>query len=259
MEAAAAEITSKQLLDQSLISAADAHRSLDDRIRARETALAEGNRLDQELSEVGHQIARSETSLRLYRDQEHRAEGLQRGVRDVLQTMGKQPGIIGMVADLCRIPDEDVVAIETALGAQAQNIITETQEDAKSAIDFLKRERRGRATFLPLDDIRGGERVENNLLRESGVVGIASRLIEFEPRLRGAFEYLLGNVLIVETLDDGIALRRRYRPGCRRIGLRSSCACCCRGMTSPFTGSANSGRPPVPEPTNTPPGVNGLT
>ena len=212
-----AEAGAKQVLEQALIGAADSHRGLDERIRAREIALADGNRLDQEFSESGHQAARLETSLRLYRDQEHRAEGLQRGVRDVLQTMGSQPGIVGMVADLCRIPDEDVVAIETALGAQAQNIITETQEDAKAAIDFLKREKRGRATFLPLDDIRGGERVENQILRERGVVGIASRLIEFEPRLRGAFEYLLGNVLIVETLDDGINLRRRFRPGCRIV------------------------------------------
>ena len=217
MDANAAEIAAKQVLEQSLMGAADAHRGLDDRIRARETALAQASQLDQELNEIGHQAARSETSLRLYRDQEHRAEGLQRGVRDVLQMMGKQPGIVGMVADLCRIPDEDVVAIETALGAQAQNIITETQDDAKSAIDFLKRERRGRATFLPLDDIRGGERIEHQLLREPGVIGIASRLIEFEPRLRGAFEYLLGNVLIVENIDDGIALRRRHRPGCRIV------------------------------------------
>ena len=217
MASVQAEIAAKQALEAALIAAADAHVGLDDRIRARETALAEASRLDNELSEHGHQIARIETSLRLYRDQEHRAEGLQRGVRDVLQTMGKQPGIIGMVADLCRIPDDDVMAIETALGAQAQNIITETQHDAKDAIDFLKREKRGRATFLPLDDIRGGERIEAQLLREPGVVGIASRLIDFEPRLRGAFEYLLGNVLIVETLDDGMALRRRHRPGCRIV------------------------------------------
>lgn len=217
MSSITAETTAQQVLEQALIGAADAHRELDERIRARETALAAGNQSEQELNELKHQEARLETSLRLYRDQEHRSEGLQRGVKDVLQVMGKQPGIVGMVADLCRIPDEDVLAIETALGAQAQNVITETQEDAKAAIDFLKREKRGRATFLPLDDIRGGERVEHQLLREPGVVGIASRLIEFESRLRGAFEYLLGNVLIVESLDDGIALRRRYRPGCRIV------------------------------------------
>ncbi len=217
LAANAAEIMANQVLEQALMTAADAHRQLDARIRARETALAQGNQAEQELNELRHQEARIETSLRMYREQENRAEGVQRGVRDVLGLMTRQPGIVGMVADLCRIPDADVVAIETALGAQAQNIITETQDDAKSAIDFLKREKRGRATFLPLDDIRGGERVEHLLMREPGVVGIASRLIEFEPRLRGAFEYLLGNVLIVETLDDGIALRRRYRPGCRIV------------------------------------------
>nr|MBA3937980.1 hypothetical protein [Planctomycetota bacterium] len=195
----------------------DAHSALDEHIRARETALAEGNRLDQELNEIRHGEARAETGLRLLQEQERRAEGVFRGVRDVLQQMDRFPGIVGMVADLCRVPDDYVVAIETALGGQAQNIVTRTQEAARDAIEFLKRERRGRATFLPLDDIRGDERVDQQLLREPGVVGIASRLISYDEQYRGAFEFLLGNVLIVETLDHGIALRRRHRTRCRLV------------------------------------------
>ncbi len=217
MQAIQAEIATKAALDQVLHQAAGLHIELDERIRERETAMGEASRADQAFAEARHQEARIETSLRLYRDQENRAEGLQRGVRDVLQSMHQLPGMVGLVADLCRIADENVLAIETALGQQAQNLICETQYDAKAAIEFLKREGKGRATFLPLDDIRGGERVEAALLREPGVVGVASRLVDYESRLRPAFEYILGNILVVETLDDAIALRRKHRPGCRIV------------------------------------------
>ena len=216
-QAMAAAAEAAKALETAMIAAADAHRDLDTTQRERDETSAETGRLDQELSEVKHQQARAETGLRLYREQEQRAEGVQRGVRDVLGQTKNLKGIVGMVADLVRIGDQDVVAIETALGAQAQNIVTETQVDAKAAIDFLKRERRGRATFLPLDDIRGGERAEQQLLREPGVIGIASRLVEYAPAHRAAIEYLLGNVLVVETIDDAIALRRRHRTGARIV------------------------------------------
>ncbi len=215
--AISAESLAKAQVDAAIGAASLAHIDLDGLIRARESAQADAQRLEQELSEIRQHEARTETSLRLLSEQEQRAEGVSRGVRDVLQAMDRFPGIVGMVADLCKVPDEDVVAIETALGAQAQNLITTTQAAAKDAIEFLKRERRGRATFLPLDDIRGDERVDQQLLREAGVVGIASRLIEFKDEHRAAFEFLLGNVLVVETLDHGIAIRRRHRMRCRIV------------------------------------------
>ena len=213
------ETTARASLEALVKGAADAHIALDELIRARETALAEGNRLDAELNDVRHQEARAETSLRLLQEQERRAEGVFRGVKDVIQQMDRFPGVVGMVADLCRVPDAYVVAIETALGGQAQNIVTETQEAAKAAIEFLKRERRGRATFLPLDDIQGGERVDNAVLREPGVIGLASRLLEYDKKHKPAFEHLLGNVLIVETLDHAINLRRGRRTSCRLVTL----------------------------------------
>ncbi len=219
VEARQAESAARASLDGLIASAAGAHTELDTHIRARETALAEGVRLDNELNDIRHQEARAETGLRLLQEQERRAEGVFKGVKDVLQQMDRFPGIVGMVADLCRVPDPYVMAIETALGGQAQNIVTETQEAARDAISFLKRERRGRATFLPLDDIQGGERVDQRLLQQPGVVGVASRLVEYDAKYRNAFEFLLGNVLVVETLDHGIAIRRSHRAGCRMVTL----------------------------------------
>jgi chromosome segregation protein len=213
------ETKAKSDLDTLITSAADNHNRLDTLIRSRETATAEGNRLDGELNDIRHGEARAETSLRLLQEQERRAEGVFKGVRDILQQMDRFPGILGMVADLCVVPDPYVIAIETALGSSAQNIVAETQEAARDAINFLKRERRGRATFLPLDDINGGERIPHDILKEPGVVGLASRLIEFDKKYRNAFEYLLGNVLVTETLDHAINLRRSHRVNCRMVTL----------------------------------------
>jgi chromosome segregation protein len=219
LAAQGAEVQARGALDAQIRGAADAHSALDSAIRAREEAQAVANQFDHQLGELRHTEAQVETSLRLHTEAERRAEGVQRGVRDVLSEMDRLPGVIGMVAELCRVPSEYVVAIETALGQQAQNIITESQEAAKSAIEYLKRERRGRATFLPLDDIRGRDRADERILREPGVVGLASRLIEYDARFNGAFDYLLGNVLIVETLDHAIAIRRRQRISARMVTL----------------------------------------
>jgi len=217
--ARSAEAATTTTLQSIIRTAADLHLKLDEQIRARETAQSEGNRLDQELNEIRHAEARADTGLRLLQEQERRAEGVSKGVKDVLQSMDRLPGIIGMVADLCRVKDPYVLAIEVALGQQAQNIVAETMEASRGAIEFLKRERRGRATFLPLDDIRGEERVSRDLLREPGVVDVASRLIEFDERHREVFEFLLGNILVVESLDAAIALRRRHHPRCRIVTL----------------------------------------
>jgi chromosome segregation protein len=217
VEALVIERKAHDALQVGLSATAASHTALDEGIRARETALAEGSRLDNELNELRHQEARAETGLRLLQEQERRAEGVFKGVRDVIEQMDRLPGVIGMVADLCQVPDDCVMAIETALGAQAQNIVTETQAAARDAIDFLKRERRGRATFLPLDDLQGGERVPDEILKQPGVVGIASRLVSFDKKHKPAFEYLLGNVLVVETLDHAIALRRQHHVNCRLV------------------------------------------
>jgi len=212
-----AEQAAQAKLDGLMHAAVDNHTLLDTQIRAREEALNDANRLDSELNEIRHQDARADTSLRLLQEQERRSEGVFRGVKDIVAAKERFPGVIGMVADLCRVKDPYVVAIEVALGGQAQHLVTETQAAAKHAIDFLKREKRGRATFLPLDDVRGDERVDQRLLREPGVIGVASRLIDYDDRYRDIFEFLLGNVVIVETLDDAIALRRAHRPRCRLI------------------------------------------
>ena len=111
------------------------------------------------------------------------------------------------------------LAIEIALGAGLQNIVVDREEDAKSAIAFLKQREGGRATFLPLTAIRGEELRERGVENEFGFVGVASRLVRFDPKYTQIFNSLLGKTVIAEDLDCGIAMARKYRNAFRIVTL----------------------------------------
>ncbi len=215
-----AETTAQKHVEETLIAAAETHTELDNLLRQREEAQTSSNQSDSSLNDLRHEEARAETRHRMLADYEKRNEGISAGARGVLQQMDRFPGMCGLVADCFSVSTELELAIETSLAAQAQNIITETRDVAREAISFLKRERRGRATFLPLDDIRGrNNSVDRRLLNAPGVVGIASDLITYDKKFTEAFDYLLGNILILETLDHAIALRQRERVYMRMVTL----------------------------------------
>lgn len=195
-------------MDEQQVAVDTAHSRLDELIREREESQARGNQLDNRLNELRHEESRADVRLRLLNEYERKAEGVQRGPRSVLQQMDRLPGVVGLVADCFTVDKDHEVAIETALGGAAQHIITETQTAAKEAIEYLRRERRGRATFLPLDDVRGRERPPARYLNAPGVIGLASDLVHFDKRMRPVFEYLLGGILVVDNLDNAIHLRR---------------------------------------------------
>ncbi len=139
-------------------------------------------------------------------------EGYYGGVREVMlrAKAGELRGVIGAVSTLLEAADEHELAIEVALGSQAQDIIVETADHAKEAIEWLKRSGRGRATFLPLDLIEPREvpaRWEE-MRRRAGVIGLASELVRYDPRLARAVSYLLGGVVVCRDLDTAVALKR---------------------------------------------------
>ena len=146
-------------------------------------------------------------------------EGFNKAVKLVCQAKGTLRGIHGPVAGLMKTQQQYSLAIEIALGAGLQNIVVDREEDAKSAINFLKQRDGGRATFLPLTAIRGDELQQNGLEEELGFVGIASRLVRFEERYTNIFYNLLGRTVIVEDMDCGIAMARKYRNAFRIVTL----------------------------------------
>lgn len=147
-------------------------------------------------------------------------EGFNRAVKTVMRQAerGALRGIHGPVANLVRTDDRYALAIETALGAAAQNIVVDRPEDGKTAIEMLKRMDSGRGTFLPVSAIRGN--VLNRLPRgEEGFFGLALDLVSFDKQYRNIFENLLGRTVIAETLADAVAIARRNNNQFRIVSL----------------------------------------
>ena len=157
--------------------------------------------------------------IRLLTEMEKEYEGFSKAVKVVMQAKGSLRGIHGPVANLMKTDQKYSLAIEIALGAGLQNIVVDREEDAKSAINFLKQRDGGRATFLPLTAIRGDELRERGVEDEFGFVGIASRLVQFDGRYQNIFNSLLGRTVIVEDMDCGIAMARKYRNAFRIVTL----------------------------------------
>ena len=157
--------------------------------------------------------------IRLLTEMEKDYEGFNKAVKLVCQAQNNLRGIHGPVAGLMKTDGKYSLAIEIALGAGLQNIVVDREEDAKSAIAFLKQREGGRATFLPLTAIRGEELRERGVENEFGFVGVASRLVRFDPKYTQIFNSLLGKTVIAEDLDCGIAMARKYRNAFRIVTL----------------------------------------
>lgn len=157
------------------------------------------------------------------RELEQSLEGVQGGARSVLSAVkrGQLPDQYTLVADAIRAPRELENAIEVALGAGVHNLICPSDADAKTAINWLKQNQAGRATFLPLPSLRpsGVSDKTRALLREKGVRGIASELVTCAKENAAAVDYLLGRVIVVDNLDVAVALARRCEFGARLVTL----------------------------------------
>lgn len=149
-----------------------------------------------------------------------RYDGYGVSIRRIMEQKNGNRGIIGVVADIIHVSKDYEIAIETALGGSISNIVTDNEQTAKNMIQFLKRNRYGRATFLPLTSIRG-KKAENadKVSREEGVIGLASDLIDTEPDFRNLAEYLLGRVYVVDHIDHALALARKYHYSLRIVTL----------------------------------------
>ncbi|MDO4519201.1 MAG: chromosome segregation protein SMC [Eubacteriales bacterium] len=147
-----------------------------------------------------------------------RYDGYGNSIRRVMEQKAKVPGIKGVVADLIQVQKNYEVAIETALGGSIQNIVTDNEQTAKQMIEFLKKNRFGRATFLPLSSIQTkGGFTQKDALKEPGVIGLASELVDTEPLYRDLFVNLLGRVLVIDHIDHALAIARKYRHSLRMV------------------------------------------
>ncbi|MBO8137404.1 MAG: chromosome segregation protein SMC [Desulfotomaculum sp.] len=177
------------------------------------------------LHRLREQLAEARSRYRVLEESQENYAGYQRGVKEVLLAlkMGKVnlKGICGTVAELLKVPAHLEVAVETALGAAVQNIVTKTDIDARNVIDYLKKNKLGRVTFLPLNTLRPLKRhvIETQALSMPGVIGIAADLVQCPPEYSVVKEFLLGKVLIVENIDFGLEVARATNHRVRLVTL----------------------------------------
>ncbi len=149
-----------------------------------------------------------------------RYEGYGGSVKRVMEQKEKVNGIVGVVADIIHVEKKYEVAIETALGGSIQNIVTQDEDTAKRMISFLKTNRLGRATFLPLTSIRGYQRFKNiEALSEEGVIGTADTLVRIDDKYRDVAGSLLGRILVMDNVDNALKLNRKYNQSLRLVTL----------------------------------------
>ncbi len=162
-----------------------------------------------------------QSRIHMIAEMEKMYEGYSKAVKTVMQARerGQLNHICGTVAELLRVDDVYTVAIEIALGGGMQNIVVESAEDGKRAIEYLKRRDGGRATFLPVSEVRPGFLKEQGLERQRGFVGIANQLVRYDSRYENIFSHLLGRVVICQDMDSAIAMARAYRYSFRIVTL----------------------------------------
>jgi len=179
--------------------------------------------LSDKVGDLQNQRQAADSRMKLLREMQRDYEGYNNSVKQVLLQARRNPGsgVHGVVADLIHVPAKLERAIDMVLGGALQNIVVDRDEDAKKMIEYLRANRFGRATFLPISSVRGRtlSQQERNVLSLSGCVGVASELIEFDPKYQGVADNLLGRTVIAENLDSGIAIQRASHYQLRLVTL----------------------------------------
>ena len=183
------------------------------------TLILERQEITDEINKKKEKYHRIRSNYETMRNMAERYDGYGFGIKKVMEQQSVTTGIIGAVADIIKVEQKYETAIETALGASIQNIVTDTQETAKKMIEYLKRNRYGRVTFLPLDAVKGKEFSRKEILSESGVIGAANELVTYDDIYQDLFASLLGQILVVEDIDAGIRIANKYHHSVRIVTL----------------------------------------
>ncbi len=181
------------------------------------------------------------TRLESLRNLAERYDGYGSSIRRVMEVRDRVHGIRGVVADLITTDKKYETAVETALGGSIQNVVTDSETTAKRLIEYLKKNKFGRVTFLPLTSI--GQKngfSQQDALREPGVIGLASKLVHVEQEYKVLADYLLGRVLVVDTIDHAIAAAKKYKYTLRIVTLEGELLSAGGSMTGgAFRNSSN--------------------
>ena len=175
---------------------------------------------DQKLRETQQSYHQEKSRLEALSNLTERYEGYGGSVKKVMEQKERVKGIIGVVADIIQVEKKYETALETALGGNIQNIVTDDENTAKKMIAFLKEQRAGRATFLPLTSItRPQEFKAQEALREKGVIGMADELVTTDTKYRNVAKAMLGRIVVVDNVDNAVKIARKYDYSIRMVTI----------------------------------------
>ena len=175
---------------------------------------------DEEIRSLQEKYQQSKSKLDTVTNLTERYEGYGGSIQKVMEQKDRNQGIIGVVADIIKVEKKYETAIETALGGNIQNIVTDDEETAKEMIEFLKKNRYGRATFLPLTSITNPQEFKTpDVLNEKGAIGLADSLVQTEKRYSNVAKAMLGRIAVIDTIDHAVKIARKYDYGVRMVTL----------------------------------------
>ena len=213
-----AEIQHQQQTEDALSTSqknlARATQSLEAYTAAYNQLRTETQEMEDKLRHAREALSVATSKHRAIADLEAQYEGFHHSVKTVLLKRNTDPdysGVCGAVGELIGVPPEYEIAIETALGGASQYIVTRNEADAKRAINMLKETKKGRATFLPLSAIKGKTMNTATIAKEPGYIGIAAHLVTCEDIYQPVTAQQLGDVIVMDTMDNALALNKKYK------------------------------------------------
>jgi len=171
--------------------------------------------LNQQMEEDQKAYQREHSRLESMKNIAERYDGYGSSIRSVMSRKNEEEGLCGVVADLIRTNREYETAIETALGGSIQHIVTDNEDTARRMIEYLKKNRLGRATFLPVSAMTPTPFKMPQVLKEPGVIDLASTLVKADPAYDNVVEYLLGRTVVCEKIEDAVRISRKYHHALR--------------------------------------------
>ncbi len=235
-----AELNQKILSNKSQVSAAveemkreeadlqAAKKELDNEYVARKSLLAEADKKRQLISDLQKKQQETQKTFHMATSQlatlknlAERYDGYGQSIRKVMEKKEENKGLLGVVADIIKVEDKYVTAVETALGGNIQNIVTEDEHVAREMIEFLKKNHLGRATFLPLTTVtpKKDKPFTDEMLEEEGVLGNVASHVNRDSKYDKVVTYLLGRYLLVDTIDNALKISKKYRYTLRIVTL----------------------------------------
>ena len=202
----------------------EASRKLEAINEKREASIAKSKEYQDKINTLSTELRIKDSKLKFLSDMEKEKEGYIKSVKSLLKDcenikeLGK--GMNGVLANIIEVPDELQTAIEMCLGASLQNIVTETETDAKRLVEHLRKNNLGRASFLPIASVKGkrvDKLIKNNL---SGVIGIAADLVKVDKKYEEIILNLLGRTVIVDNMETAIILARQNKYSFRIVTLK---------------------------------------